>query len=249
MAGTQDFTAHIRRKKEERGSLYNGREHFSLDGDANWARTQAMPFITPKAPPRQGRLLTRSMIHPIENPYEEDGIKRMAEMGMDVMGYKPPPASAPMGSGMRGGFSDMETCRRFGCDQRGPACERMCNAIVGGAKCGCSGGKKVTPRPRPKGMGGRRPEYFEAPPFNSPPDFEDPPFNAPIGGRRTKKVTPRPRPDNYESPEYDAPIGGRRVVGGRKKSFPWIDHVKAYAAKHNVSYKQALTDSKSSYRK
>jgi hypothetical protein len=218
------------------------------------------------------------MIHPIGNPYEEEGIKRMAEMGMDVMGYKPPPASAPMGSGMRGGFSDMETCRRFGCDQRGPACERMCNAIVGGAKCGCSGGKmylplpitgndgvplppgmggakcgcsggkKVTPRPRPKGMGGRRPEYFEAPPFYGPPDFEAPDFNAPIGGRRTKKVTPRPRPDNYEAPDFNAPIGGRRVVGGRKKSFPWIDHVKAYAAKHGVSYKQALTDAKSSYR-
>ena len=28
---------------------------------------------------------------------------------------------------------------------------------------------------------------------------------------------------------------------------PWIEHVKAYAKQHNVSYRQALTDSRSTY--
>jgi hypothetical protein len=235
MAGTVDFMAYLRAKKEERGTLNDGRERFSRDGDANWARTQAMPFITPMAPPRKGKLLTRSMVHPIGNPYEEDGIKRMAEMGMDVMGYKAPPASAPMGGART-------TCIESICGRPAtPACRRHAKTM-GCGKCMCGGAKKVTPRPRPSGMG------MYAPEFNGPPDFEAPEFNAPMGGRRRSNPV-RPRPDDYEAPEFNAPIGGRRVVGGRKKSSSWIDHVKAYAAKHGVSYKQAMTDAKSSYNK
>ena len=34
-----------------------------------------------------------------------------------------------------------------------------------------------------------------------------------------------------------------------KKTSAWIDHVKHYAATHNVTYKEAMTQSKSSYKK
>lgn len=271
MAGTQDFMAYLRSKKEERGSLNDGRERFSRDGDANWAQTRAMPFITPMAPPRKGKLLTRSMVHPIGNPYEEDGIKRMAEMGMDVMGYKPPSAIGPMGSGMRRGGNIWEGCFLDTCGVRNP--REPCRSL---AKIRCSGGKKVTSRPRPDNMGGAKcgcsggrksrgginldlnpvlPHpgidlnpgigYPIPPPIDLNPGYGHigPPIM--LGGRRTKKVTPRPRPD-YEAPEFNAPIGGRRVVGGRKKSTPWIERCKDYAAKNGVSFKQAMSDLKGS---
>ena len=35
----------------------------------------------------------------------------------------------------------------------------------------------------------------------------------------------------------------------KKKSHSWIDHVKAYKNEHNVSYKEAMTKSKSTYKK
>jgi hypothetical protein len=40
-------------------------------------------------------------------------------------------------------------------------------------------------------------------------------------------------------------MAGRAVVGsGRKKTSPWIAHVKAYAKKHNMKYNEALKDPK-----
>jgi hypothetical protein len=37
--------------------------------------------------------------------------------------------------------------------------------------------------------------------------------------------------------------------GGAKKSSPWIAHVKAFAAQHGISYKQALSQAGASYHK
>ena len=43
--------------------------------------------------------------------------------------------------------------------------------------------------------------------------------------------------------------GSVALYGGKvKKESPWISHVKSYAQKHNVSYKQAMMDSKATYR-
>lgn len=36
---------------------------------------------------------------------------------------------------------------------------------------------------------------------------------------------------------------------GKPKTSPWIQHVKNHAAKHNVSYKQAMSDAKKTYKK
>lgn len=41
----------------------------------------------------------------------------------------------------------------------------------------------------------------------------------------------------------------KRAMSGGKKSSPWIAHVKAFASKHGVSYKQALSQAGASYRK
>ena len=38
-------------------------------------------------------------------------------------------------------------------------------------------------------------------------------------------------------------------IGGKRPASAWIEHVKAHAAKHGVSYKQAMTDAKHTYRK
>tara|TARA_R110002126_G_scaffold31387_2_gene101116 strand:- start:1506 stop:1694 length:189 start_codon:yes stop_codon:yes gene_type:complete len=49
--------------------------------------------------------------------------------------------------------------------------------------------------------------------------------------------------------------GGKRQMGGslkqkeKAKQNPWIKHVKAYAAKHKISYAEAISKSKSSYKK
>jgi len=46
---------------------------------------------------------------------------------------------------------------------------------------------------------------------------------------------------------YSAPKG--KQTGGAKKPSAWITHVKDYAKKHGVSYKEALTKAKASYKK
>jgi hypothetical protein len=52
---------------------------------------------------------------------------------------------------------------------------------------------------------------------------------------------------------YKGLFGGKKSVksGGAKKSSPWIAHCKAFAKKHNMSYRDALRDArcKSSYKK
>ena len=52
------------------------------------------------------------------------------------------------------------------------------------------------------------------------------------------KVKVSPKTDN------DTVITG----GGLKKANPWIEHVKAYAKEHNISYRDAIKESKSSYK-
>jgi hypothetical protein len=43
-------------------------------------------------------------------------------------------------------------------------------------------------------------------------------------------------------------LPGSSFSGGKKTS-PWIQHCKAYASAHGVSYKQAMKDAKASYKK
>ena len=49
--------------------------------------------------------------------------------------------------------------------------------------------------------------------------------------------------------------GGKRLTGGsmkqkaKAKQNPWIKHVKAYAAKHKISYGDAISKARSSYKK
>lgn len=49
------------------------------------------------------------------------------------------------------------------------------------------------------------------------------------------------------NPAVNASPAGSGASGG-KRSSKWIDHVKAYAKQHGVSYKQALKDAKATYR-
>ena len=42
--------------------------------------------------------------------------------------------------------------------------------------------------------------------------------------------------------------GIAKLFGGAKAPSPWIQHVKDYAQKNSISYKQALKDSGPSYR-
>lgn len=42
-------------------------------------------------------------------------------------------------------------------------------------------------------------------------------------------------------------LSGGRTSGGARKPNKWIQHVKAYAKKHNISYAEAITQAKSSY--
>jgi hypothetical protein len=42
--------------------------------------------------------------------------------------------------------------------------------------------------------------------------------------------------------------GIAKLFGGAKAPSPWIQHVKAFSQKNNISYKQALKDSGPSYR-
>jgi hypothetical protein len=37
--------------------------------------------------------------------------------------------------------------------------------------------------------------------------------------------------------------------GGVKKPSSWIEHIKNYAKEHNISYKEAMTKGKASYKK
>jgi hypothetical protein len=47
----------------------------------------------------------------------------------------------------------------------------------------------------------------------------------------------------------NAPGGGSLKQKAKAKQNPWIKHVKAYAAKHKISYGEAISKSKSSYKK
>jgi hypothetical protein len=40
-----------------------------------------------------------------------------------------------------------------------------------------------------------------------------------------------------------------RAVGGKRPASAWVQHVKAHAAKHGVSYKQAMSDAKHTWKK
>lgn len=50
------------------------------------------------------------------------------------------------------------------------------------------------------------------------------------------------------NPMSNGPAYAASGASGGKRASKWIDHVKAYAAKHGVSYKQALKDAKATYR-
>jgi hypothetical protein len=50
------------------------------------------------------------------------------------------------------------------------------------------------------------------------------------------------------NPAVNASPAGAGASGGRRPASKWIEHVKAYARKHGVSYKQALKDSRATYR-
>ena len=42
---------------------------------------------------------------------------------------------------------------------------------------------------------------------------------------------------------------GKAIAGGAKRSSPWIQHVKDYSKAHNVSYKEAMSKAKATYKK
>jgi hypothetical protein len=50
------------------------------------------------------------------------------------------------------------------------------------------------------------------------------------------------------NPAVNSSPAGAGASGGKRPASKWIDHVKAYAKKHGVSYKQALKDSRATYR-
>lgn len=50
------------------------------------------------------------------------------------------------------------------------------------------------------------------------------------------------------NPAVNASPAGSGASGGKRRASKWIDHVKAYAKQHGVSYKQALKDAKATYR-
>lgn len=53
----------------------------------------------------------------------------------------------------------------------------------------------------------------------------------------------------YQSAVIQEPLSASGTSGGRKRpASKWIEHVKAYSKSHGVSYKQALKDSKATYR-
>ena len=41
----------------------------------------------------------------------------------------------------------------------------------------------------------------------------------------------------------------KSIAGGAKKSSPWIQHVKDYSKAHNISYKEATSKAKATYKK
>lgn len=50
------------------------------------------------------------------------------------------------------------------------------------------------------------------------------------------------------NPAVNSSPAGSGVSGGKRSASKWIEHVKAYAKQHGVSYKQALKDAKATYR-
>ena len=47
----------------------------------------------------------------------------------------------------------------------------------------------------------------------------------------------------------NTPKGGSMKQKNKAKQNPWIKHVKAYAKKHNISYGDAISKARSSYKK
>jgi len=70
----------------------------------------------------------------------------------------------------------------------------------------------------------------------------------PVKAKREPKV----KMPKAEKSVKDLPVKSEMrpsgLMGGKKPS-SWIAHVKSYAKEHNISYKEALTKSKSSYKK
>jgi len=90
--------------------------------------------------------------------------------------------------------------------------------------------RKVSVRPRGRGMSGGQAG-------NSEP-MQEMELAAALTDARAK-VNPM-----SNGPAYSA----SGASGGKRPASKWIEHVKAYAAKHGVSYKQALKDAKATYR-
>lgn len=59
-------------------------------------------------------------------------------------------------------------------------------------------------------------------------------------------ISPEPAP---MSPPVLERQPTNKIIGKPKKKNDWIDHVKSYADKHGISYRESLSQSKASYKK
>jgi hypothetical protein len=221
---TGDRKAYLATVLAERRTLKNPREGFMRDG-FDYASQRMGQFAQPRKL-EKGELLdirnqppALEMPEEIVNPYQAEAVETMQGMGVRMKKHRAPKS---MNSCMCEGSAKPPTVHDFG---------------MGAAR-------PVTPSPSvfsylrhvknasKSGMGGARPAGL----LSHLRRAESASVNGMSGGSSMNRVvgSAKPRP---------APPSGKRPPSR------WLLHVKDFAAKHGVSYKEAMSAARSSYQK